>query len=400
VVFSVFMVVLAYFYRQSPLISYPEVLYLFMSLLAANFAFNRILSERSKISLWLVDVMLLCNIGIITAILLKSGGYLSYFWVLYLLPIFTAALTGRLPEVSISAGLCVLALGISSLGPVRVETAQLFAFFTKLAVFVFSAFVIYRMSLAKRRMETEVTFKRFQVEKLLAAVSEHDSKARMEASAAEVGRMTASLLHDLGNVVSIILMSAEIMVKEKTPDLKDVQRVQQAARMAKCIIDGSLALIKGDRYEFSPAPLQPLMENAAAIFAMQARGKGVKILMGIEEGLPDIKMSAPHMQRVFINTIANSLLFLKSGGIISLKAVRTGNLIQVSIEDDGPGFTQPLLVRGITAFGTTRKEKGGTGLGLFNSKEIVEKHGGKFSIRNNQPSGAVVEFTLPVAGSV
>ena len=104
------------------------------------------------------------------------------------------------------------------------------------------------------------------------------------------------------------------------------------------------------------------------------------------------------MQRVFVNAITNALSFLKPGGTITLKAVREGEAVRISIEDDGPGFPPEIIAGGIKAFGTGRKEKGGTGLGLFNSMEIVEKHGGKLSIRNRQPSGAIVEFTLPIAG--
>ena len=396
VLFSVFMVALAYFYRQNPLISYPEVLYLFMSLLAANFVFNRIFVERNIVSIWLVDAMLLSNVLIITCILAKSGWHLSSFWVLYLLPIFTAALTGRLTEVAATTVVCVLALGALSLEPVRTETAQRFAFFVKSAVFLFSAVVTFHTSLVRRRLETEMSVKRVQVEKLMAAVAGRDSESQTDSSAAEVGRLTAGLLHDVGNVISIILLSSEIMVQDENPSPKDARRVQQAAKMAKSIINGSLALIKGARYEFRTESLLGPMENAAAIFTRQARAKGVKLLTSVEEGLPDVNISAPHIQRVFINTIANSLSLLEPEGTITLRAVRSGEVIRVFIEDDGPGFAPAVLERGIAAFGTTRKESGGTGLGLFNSKEIVEKHGGKISIANRQPSGAVVEFTLPV----
>ncbi|OGS12818.1 MAG: hypothetical protein A2234_05945 [Elusimicrobia bacterium RIFOXYA2_FULL_58_8] len=397
VLFSVFMVALAYFYRQNPLISYPEVLYLFMSLLAANFAFNRFFSERNRVSLWLVDAMLLANIAIISAILVKSGGHLSYFWVLFLLPIFTAALTGRLPEVAVTTALCVLTLGWLSFEAARAETAEMLAFFVKSAVFLFSVFVTYRAALVRRRLETEMSFKRFQVEKLMAAASEKDSKAQLDASVVEVGRMTASLLHDIGNVVTIILISAELMAKEETPDPKDARRVEQAAKMAKSIITGALSLIKGARYEFHTESLRIPMENAVALFARQATGKGVKMIVRVEEGLPEVKMSTPHIQRVFINAIGNALSFLTPGMVITLSAAREGQVVRVFVEDDGPGFAPDVLARGIAAFSTTRKEEGGTGLGLFSSKEIVEKHGGRLSIRNRRPSGAVVEFTLPVA---
>lgn len=398
VLFSVFMVALAYLYRENPLIAYPAVLFLFMSLLAVNFAFNRIFAEKMKVSLWLVDIMLLSNIGVIAAILSKSGGHLSFFWVLFLLPIFTAALTGSLPEVAGATALCLLTLGALSADALRLDTAQMFAFFIKASVFVFSAFITFRTSLAKQRLETEVAFKRFQVEKLLATVSERDSKAQSEASAAEVGRMTASLLHDIGNVITIILLTAEIMVQDEAPSPKDAKRLEQAAKMGKSIIDGALAIIKGARYQFRSAPIKEPMENAAAMFARQAKGKEVKILISAEEGLPELNLSVPHIQRVFINGITNALSFLKQGGTITLRAALAGEEVLVSIEDDGPGFPPALLESGIKQFGTTRKENGGTGLGLFTSKEIVEKHGGKLSIRNRQPSGAVMEFTLPVAG--
>ena len=397
VLFSVFMVALAFVYRQNPLISYPAVLYLFMSLLAANFAFNRIFSERSKVSLWLVDAMLLSNVVIITAIIFRSGGHLSSFWVLYLLPIFTAALTGRLPEVAATTTLSVLALGALSMGPARAETAEMFAFIVKCSVFLFSVFVTYRATLSRRRLETEMSFKRFQVEKLMTAAAELDSKAQTDASVIEVGRMTASLLHDIGNVVTIILLSAEMMVKDETPGIMDARRVEQAAKMAKSIINGALALIRGARYEFRTESLKEPMENAAAIFTRQARGKSVTLAISLEDGLPKVKISVPHIQRVFINTIANSISFLKPGGTITLKAVRAGAEVRVSVADDGPGFPPEMLKRGIAALSTTRKEEGGTGLGLYSSKEIVEKHGGELTIYNSQPSGAVVEFTLPVA---
>lgn len=396
VVFSVFMVILAYFYRGSPLLVYPGVLYLFMSLLAANFAFNRILAERRKASLWLVDGMLLANVLIITAILAFSGGNQSYFWVLFLLPIFTAALTGRIAEVTGCAAACILALGCLSYRALFLETAQLFAFFVKSAVFMFSAFVIYRPALAKRRLEAEITFKRFQVEQLLASATVRDEQTAADASAAEVGRMSASLLHDIGNVITIILMSAEIMVRDEQPSKADADRVLQASRMAKSIVDGSLALIKGARYNFVQADIEEPLQNAVALFVRQARAKRVKLGLTVEPGLPVLKISVPHIQRVIINTIVNSLSFLEKGGTIDVRAARSGDGVLVTVADNGPGFPPAMLETGIKALGTTRKNAGGSGLGLYNSKEIVEKHGGTLSIRNNVPSGAVVEFLLPL----
>ena len=54
VIFAVFMVALAYFYRDNPQIVYPRILYFFLLLLGSNFFFNYLL-RRASVNLWLID---------------------------------------------------------------------------------------------------------------------------------------------------------------------------------------------------------------------------------------------------------------------------------------------------------------------------------------------------------
>ena len=65
------------------------------------------------------------------------------------------------------------------------------------------------------------------------------------------------------------------------------------------------------------------------------------------------------------------------------------------IEDDGPGFPPEMLERGIAAFGTTRKEKGGTGLGLFICKQIIQAHQGEISVKTAPGKGTTFLVELP-----
>ena len=68
----------------------------------------------------------------------------------------------------------------------------------------------------------------------------------------------------------------------------------------------------------------------------------------------------------------------------------------VSVKDTGQGIDYEILPRLFTKF-ATKSEKGGTGLGLFISKSIVEAHGGKIWARNNKDEkGATFSFSLPI----
>lgn len=76
----------------------------------------------------------------------------------------------------------------------------------------------------------------------------------------------------------------------------------------------------------------------------------------------------------------------------------------MSIKDSGSGISEEMLPRLFTKFSTDR-ERGGTGLGLFIAKNIIEAHGGKiWAVNNNQDGdgtgggggGATFTFTLPL----
>lgn len=109
-------------------------------------------------------------------------------------------------------------------------------------------------------------------------------------------------------------------------------------------------------------------------------------------------MSKAHIERVFINSLSNSISFVPNGGQVKISARTEGGRVIVEISDNGPGFPEKLLKEGVKAFGTTRKEKGGTGLGLFVCEQIVQRHGGEMVLGNPPGGGARIIISLPVNG--
>jgi signal transduction histidine kinase len=109
----------------------------------------------------------------------------------------------------------------------------------------------------------------------------------------------------------------------------------------------------------------------------------------------------PRIYQVISNLVKNALKFIPSndGKIeIILEKIRESNekeFVSVKIRDNGIGIDSQILPRLFQKF-TTKSESGGTGLGLYISKSIVEAHGGKISAENNSDGkGATFSLKLP-----
>jgi signal transduction histidine kinase len=101
--------------------------------------------------------------------------------------------------------------------------------------------------------------------------------------------------------------------------------------------------------------------------------------------------------QVIDNLFSNALKFT-DGGTISVSVESKDGQAVVSVKDNGQGIDASILPRLFTKF-ASKSEIGGTGLGLFISKSIVEAHGGKIWAENNSDSkvGATFAFSLPLA---
>jgi signal transduction histidine kinase len=102
--------------------------------------------------------------------------------------------------------------------------------------------------------------------------------------------------------------------------------------------------------------------------------------------------------QVISNLLDNAIKFTKEGTICIITEEKDSKVI-VSVKDTGSGIDPEILPRLFSKF-VTKSERGGTGLGLFICKSIVEAHGGKIWIESNdiykEKGGATFSFSLPI----
>jgi signal transduction histidine kinase len=106
--------------------------------------------------------------------------------------------------------------------------------------------------------------------------------------------------------------------------------------------------------------------------------------------LPPLRGDAARLRQVVANLLANAAEAQKEGEIV-LSASASGGAVRIRVQDCGPGV--PKGLRLFDPFATGKE--GGTGLGLYIARRIVERHGGTLRLAGGPP-GAVFEVSLPV----
>lgn len=138
---------------------------------------------------------------------------------------------------------------------------------------------------------------------------------------------------------------------------------------------------------------------------IQKKGSNIKLLYESKDHLI-LEADKGRLTQVISNLLSNAIKFSKkNGGKISIATTMQNSndndkKVFVSIKDDGTGIDPAIMPRLFTKF-ATKSEAGGTGLGLFISKSIIEAHGGRIWAENNnsdgaEAGGATFYFMLPL----
>ncbi|TYO94709.1 signal transduction histidine kinase [Desulfallas thermosapovorans DSM 6562] len=147
-------------------------------------------------------------------------------------------------------------------------------------------------------------------------------------------------------------------------------------------------------YKFEDIELGEVLEQAAQAQQVVALERNIKLVM---QNYPDVHLrgDGEKLVRAFVNLIANAIRHAASR--VEVLALEQGKAVQVTVLDDGPGFTGEDLRRLWERF--YKGPRGGSGLGLPIARAIIEEHGGTVRAGNARCGGAELVVTLPRAGN-
>lgn len=228
----------------------------------------------------------------------------------------------------------------------------------------------------------------------------------------ELGRRSEvirDLVYALAHDLRTPLVAADVTMKQALdgaygalpPRYAEILRATLAANEDERRIVESLLLIA--RYEageesnlHESIALAPLLTSAIEELRPVAESKTVHLSDDAKGTDLPVAGDPYELRRAIINLIANAIAATPEGGTIRVRGDRSEGKVTVTIDDDGYGVPAELRPALFTRFGRARSG-GGSGLGLYIVRRIVEKHGGTVAFAPREPRGSSFTMTLPSA---
>lgn len=181
----------------------------------------------------------------------------------------------------------------------------------------------------------------------------------------------------------------------------------------------SVSRLEGGRIELDRKPIDvsKIIHDVLADLQPKAGEKGLKLEAQISQDLPPASADVERLREVLMNLIGNAIKFTEEGSVVirveqqnqpSPQQLTTNNqpsYLWISVQDTGKGIPKDDIPRLFKKFGRLEQgdfskmaeSQGGTGLGLYISKGIIELHGGQIWVESVPEKGSVFTFSVPAA---
>lgn len=224
-----------------------------------------------------------------------------------------------------------------------------------------------------------------------------ERSAEVNRQLASLGELTAGVVHELRNPLSVISGMAELLMRRLEPGDKPYRSAETIWREAQDL-DRSISQFLGfarpfelHRAETTPAAV---LERVRQLCEQSARQHRVELHVGDEHLDLRFRVDPLKIAQAIANVVINAIEALKDRGDVWIRvAYREDNIVFV-VEDNGPGIEVAPNENLFSPFFS--KKRGGTGLGLAIVHRIVTAHGGIVTYRNREAGGAVFDLRLPL----
>ena len=220
---------------------------------------------------------------------------------------------------------------------------------------------------------------------------------------AAVGKLAASVAHELNNPLTGILTFAEELKMDADPYdpiVQDFDTIIREAMRCRQIVRDLLDYARLSRPQRQSMNINHVVERSLSLVRKQAAFHDVTFDLKLANDLPDLNIDPNQMQQVFLNLIINAAEAMKNAGKIYIRSfiAPDGRSVEVSVQDEGPGISPEMLKHIFEPFYSTKGELG-NGLGLNVVQSIVDQHGGNIQVESEVGKGATFRIMLPASQS-
>jgi signal transduction histidine kinase len=215
---------------------------------------------------------------------------------------------------------------------------------------------------------------------------------------AALGRMAATVAHEIKNPLSAIKSIAQVMREDeslRTEYERDLGLIVGETDRLSQSVTQLLSFARKESPAVEPLSVAELVRSVVDLFRLSAKEQGVVLDCEIKVDAELTGKSVSALRDALSNLLVNALQATPQGGKVALSAVRSNGELLIGVQDNGPGVPADLRERIWEPFFTTRQR--GTGLGLAIVRKRVQEVGGSALLdvsRNGR--GALFELRIPL----
>jgi len=238
---------------------------------------------------------------------------------------------------------------------------------------------------------------------------EEIAEAAQRAKLAAIGILATSINHEIRNPLYVIRGLAESHLanlegnayqndQERIAKSKEVlsKSIEQAQRAMDIVKRFAAFAKQGTKEEtqFEEVDLLAVFEGILPLVQHELELDKIRLTSDIPDDLPPIHADRRHMEEILFNLIVNACQAMKNGGQISVRAEQKNGSVQIEVEDQGSGIPRDRLSKIFEPFYTTKDT--GTGLGLYITRQLVEKNRGKIKVESKLNKGTRFILNFPL----
>jgi signal transduction histidine kinase/GAF domain-containing protein len=220
-----------------------------------------------------------------------------------------------------------------------------------------------------------------------------------------IGKMAAGVAHEINNPLGVIQCYTDL-VKDAVDDSaihKDMDVISKHTKNVQKTVQDLLNLSRPKQMLSGKCNINSIVTNATEVFKTQGASKNIRIILKLENNLPDIKCDAVILEQILTNLWLNAFDALqKDGGdiTISSRTETSQKEVALSVEDNGPGMPDHVLSKIFDPFYTTKEVGKGTGLGLSVVYGFINELGGRIEVKSDDTTLFIVFFPVDITEDV
>jgi two-component system NtrC family sensor kinase len=223
-----------------------------------------------------------------------------------------------------------------------------------------------------------------------------------------LGRLAASVVHEINNPLSGILNYIRLMIRilsEKQLDEERMNKFQHYLELvenetARCsqIVSSLLNFSRISKPAFGEVRVEELINRCILLSQHKLELSNIRLESDIPSNIPAVKGDFNQLQQCIINLIFNAIDAMPQGGTLTLEGRfdSDAGMAVILVKDSGQGIASDDLPHIFEPFFTTKNQAYGVGLGLSTVYGIMQRHNGSVEVKSQPGKGAVFSLKIPV----